>query len=68
MRAPLAMLLVVLAACGGGEGDQVVVAAGTTLVDSRVIDDLAAAYEAATPGARLSVVGESTANLPAGPD
>lgn len=58
--AMFAVGVVVLAtsACGG-EG-RIVVAAGTTLVDSGVMDELRVAYEEAEPGTDLSVVGLST--------
>lgn len=59
----LGVLIAVLlmTACGGGS-QRVVVAAGTTLVDSGVIDRVVADYEA-IEGVRLSVVGESTASV-----
>jgi tungstate transport system substrate-binding protein len=41
----------------------VIVAAGTTLVDSGVIDRLVAEYERVNPTVELSVVGESTARV-----
>jgi tungstate transport system substrate-binding protein len=50
-----------LGACGGPV--RVIVAAGTTLVDSGIIDELTAQYEAEHPGIELSVVGESTARI-----
>ena len=56
-------VVVVLAAnavaCSGGD-DRVVVAAGTTLVDSGVVDSLADDYEASHPGIEISVVGLAT--------
>lgn len=48
------------AGCGAGE-ERVVVAAGTTVVDSGVMDDLATRYEAFNPAAEISVVGVATA-------
>lgn len=41
--------------------DRVVVAAGTTLVDSGLIDSLAARYEIENPGVELSIIAEPTA-------
>ncbi len=40
-----------------------IVAAGTTLVDSGILDAVVAEYERAHPGAELSVVGEATAQV-----
>ncbi len=53
-------LVVVVAACSQST-ERVIVAAGTTLVDSGVIDLVAERYEETHPGVQLSVVGESTA-------
>lgn len=53
--------LLVLSACGRSE--RVVIAAGTTLVDSGVLAKLVTQYEEEHPGAELSVVGESTAQI-----
>ncbi len=53
--------LPVLSACGSSE--RVVVAAGTTLVDSGVLAELVNQYEQEHPGVELSVVGESTAQI-----
>lgn len=58
---PLAGLLL-SAACGSGDG-RVVVAAGTTLVDSGLIDLLAADFEASHPGVEVSVVGDASAAI-----
>jgi len=59
----LAVWLVVAgAACDAG-GRRVVVAAGTTLVDSGLIDLLAADFEAAHPGVEVSVVGDASASI-----
>ena len=55
------VLLVLIAACGGSE--RVVVAAGTTAVDSGLIDALVEAYEAESPGVHLSVVGRATLDV-----
>lgn len=52
------VLAAVLAACSGGE--RVIVAAGTTLVDSGVVDELVDRYETGNPGVEVSVVGRST--------
>lgn len=57
----LVAMLLVLSACSGP--DRVIVAAGTTLVDSGIIDRLVAEYEILNPGVELSVVGESTARV-----
>lgn len=59
-RALLALVLV--AACGSPDG-RVVVAAGTTVVDAGVLDDLAAVYEASHPGVEISIVGDATARV-----
>lgn len=40
--------------------DRVIVAAGTTLVDSGLIDELAGAYESTNPGIDLSIIGQPT--------
>ena len=57
----LSLVLLGVAACGVSGESRVVVAAGTTLVDSGFIGDLAAAYEEANPSAQLSIVGLSSA-------
>ncbi len=62
MRRLAAAAVLLVAACGPG-GDRVLVAAGTTLVDSGLLDALVSAYEAGHPGVELSVVGESTAQV-----
>ena len=54
-----AMLLLAVIACAAPT--RVIVAAGTTLVDSGVLDELASRYETEHPDVELSVVGESTA-------
>lgn len=59
MRLWLAALLVLAAGCGGG-ADRVIVAAGTTLVDSGLIDGVVAEYEALNPDVEVSVVAEPT--------
>lgn len=58
LSAVLAALVVM--SCGA-ESSRVVVAAGTTVVDSGFIDGLAEKYEMSHPGAQLSVVENSTA-------
>lgn len=58
----LAALAVVLSACGAGE-TRVIVAAGTTLVDSGLVDRLVSEYEASHPGIEVSVVGRSTSEI-----
>ncbi len=63
MRMLAAAVLSILVAGCGGTDDRVVVAAGTTLVDSGLIDALVVAYEDLHPGAEVSVVGESTATV-----
>lgn len=55
-------LLVLMVACGGGDV-RVIVAAGTTLVDSGVIDEVVEVFEQGHPGVNVSVVGESTARV-----
>ncbi|HLE38287.1 MAG TPA: substrate-binding domain-containing protein [Acidimicrobiia bacterium] len=55
-----AAALSLLAACTAG-AERVVVGAGTTIVDSGLMDALAAAYEATHPGVEISVVGDATA-------
>lgn len=50
-----------LGACAGP--DRVIVAAGTTLVDSGILDELVARYEAENVDVQLSVVGEATAQI-----
>lgn len=57
--AALIALAVAAATCGGAE-KRVVVAAGTTLVDSGVIEALALAYEMDRPEVEISVVGLAT--------
>lgn len=54
-------VVLALSACGGPT--RVVVAAGTTLVDSGVIGAVVSGYEADHPEVELSVVGESTAQI-----
>ena len=56
-------VLMGVVACGGGDGGRVLVAAGTTLVDSGLIDALADRYEAVRPGVEISVVGEASAQV-----
>lgn len=60
----LALFLAAVSLAGCGRVDQrVVVAAGTTLVDSGLLDELVSAYEARNPGVKISVVGEATAQV-----
>lgn len=47
-----------LPACGGASRS--IVAAGTTLVDSGLMDELSASYETTHPGDEISVVGRAT--------
>ncbi len=63
MKRAAAVLLMVLAACSGVAQTRVIVAAGTTLVDSGLLDELAATFEAGHPDISLSVVGEATAQV-----
>lgn len=51
---------ILLAACSPGPESRLVVAAGTTVVDSGLIDRLAAAFEEANPGTEVSVVANPT--------
>ncbi|HDH03119.1 MAG TPA: tungsten ABC transporter substrate-binding protein [Actinobacteria bacterium] len=55
--------MVALVACGGPGSERVVVAAGTSLVDSGLMDALADQYESANPGVDVSVVGEASAQV-----
>lgn len=55
-------LIGMLVACTSGS-ERVVVAAGTTLVDSGFIDRLASSYESDHPGRELSVIGEASAQV-----
>ena len=60
MRRWLGILCVLAVAAGCGSSDRVVLAAGTTLVDSGLIDAVVAEYEARHPGVVVSVVAEPT--------
>lgn len=60
MRLWLAALLVLVASGCGGGSNRVILAAGTTLVDSGLIDGVVAEYEALNPGVEVSVVAEPT--------
>ncbi|MGF1616245.1 MAG: substrate-binding domain-containing protein [Acidimicrobiia bacterium] len=53
-------LILAASACGAGS-ERVIVAAGTTLVDSGLMDAVVAEYEALHPGVEVSVVAEPTA-------
>ncbi len=61
--AVLLPVLVAVAACGGSSSERVLVAAGTTLADSGVLERLVADFEASHPEIEVSVVGESTAQV-----
>lgn len=56
----IALCLVLLIGACSQPTDRVIVAAGTTLVDSGVIDFVAERFEATHSGVQLSIVGEST--------
>lgn len=56
------VLAVGVASCGTSQ-TRVVVAAGTTLVDSGILDDLISEYQRERPGERISVVGDATARV-----
>lgn len=62
LRGLVVACLVLVAGCGGGD-TRVVVAAGTTLVDSGVLDRLAGAYETTHPGVEISIVPRPTAEV-----
>lgn len=60
MRGALTLVVAALvAACGGGAG-RLVLAAGTTTVDSGLVPALVAEYLAGAPGPRISIVGLPT--------
>jgi tungstate transport system substrate-binding protein len=61
-RLAVALLLLMLAACGS-RSTRIVVAAGTTVADPGLMDRVAATYERTHPGVEVSVVGESTARV-----
>lgn len=52
--------LLLAAGCGPSASDRVITAAGTTLVDSGFLNELAKMYEADSAHGELSIVGEST--------
>jgi len=54
-----AVAFALTAAACGGEDERLIVAAGTTVVDSGVVDRLAAVYESSVTGLEVSVVGRS---------
>ena len=54
----VAIAAIAVAACGGDS--RTLVAAGTTLVDSGILDGLASTFEEANAGTELSIVGLST--------
>ena len=57
------VLVLVPAACSGTAQQRVIVAAGTTLVDSGLLDAVADIFEVFHPDIELSVVGEATAQV-----
>jgi tungstate transport system substrate-binding protein len=59
----LLVFLMVAPACSGSADRRIVVAAGTTLVDSGLIDHLADRFEASHPGIEVSVVGDASAQV-----
>ncbi|MDH3463702.1 MAG: substrate-binding domain-containing protein [Acidimicrobiia bacterium] len=59
-RRVLLGLVVVLGVSCTAAGNRVIVAAGTTLVDSGLIDAVADVYEETHPGTQISIMGEST--------
>ena len=52
-----------LALSCGGSDERVIVAAGTTLVDSGILDELVVEFEASEPGVNVSVVARATAEV-----
>ena len=62
LAAVLALTLIT-AACGSSSEDRIVIAAGTTLVDSGLLDQVAERYESENAGVQLSIVGEATAQV-----
>ncbi len=56
----LSAALVLITACSPGSESRLVIAAGTTVVDSGLIDHLAAAFEEVNPGVEVSVVASPT--------
>ena len=63
MRAAGLLVAVAMVACAPSGADRVIVAAGTTLVDSGFIEALASEYEATHADVQLSVVGEASARV-----
>ncbi|CAN5826049.1 extracellular solute-binding protein [soil metagenome] len=61
MRRLLAAVLILAASACGAGSERVILAAGTTLVDSGLIDAVVVEYEALNPGVEISVVAEPTA-------
>ena len=59
----LLCLALLTGACGDSSRERIVIAAGTTLVDSGLLEELAAAYESENPGVELSIVGEASAQV-----
>jgi len=62
-RVVLVGVALVAASCAAPTNDNLVLAAGTTLVDSGFLDALVEAYEAEFPDRTVSVVGRSTAEV-----
>lgn len=58
----LAVLLALVAGCTGGSS-RLIVAAGTTLVDSGLMDGIAVRYEQSHPGVEVAVLGDATAKI-----
>ena len=64
MRLRLLLIAALLiGACSSTQPDRIVLAAGTTIVDSGLVDRLVSDYLATTPAAEISVVGGSTAEI-----
>ncbi|GBD85442.1 PBP superfamily domain protein [bacterium BMS3Abin02] len=56
-----AVIAVLLVGCAGG--DRVIVAAGTTVVDSGFLDAVIDIYESEHPGVEVSIVGDATSRV-----
>ncbi len=59
LGAALVASAMLVAGCSGGT-ERVIVAAGTTVVDSGLLDRVAARFEETHPGIRISIVGQPT--------
>ena len=57
------VIMVLLVACQSPAQERVIVAAGTTLVDSGLLDAVAEVFEESHPNISLSVVGEASARV-----